>query len=82
MDRFVIRQNIKHYVEMLERTTEQKERAQILTLLAEERRKQKERDGARRAYGRTIDADQAASSASCAKPCEGRAEPATPPARS
>jgi hypothetical protein len=49
MDRFVIRENIRHFLELLERTADQQERAQIRTLLAEERRKQKERDGARQA---------------------------------
>jgi rubrerythrin len=48
MDGFVLRENIKHYLELLERTTDQRERAQIRTLLAEERRKQREREGARR----------------------------------
>jgi hypothetical protein len=48
MEGFVIRENIKHYLELLERTTDQRERSQIRTLLAEERRKQREREGARR----------------------------------
>jgi hypothetical protein len=46
MNRFIIRENIKHYLALLERTTDQSERAQISTLLAEEQRKQKECDGA------------------------------------
>ena len=37
MDRFVMRENIKHYLGLLQRTTDEKERARILTLLAEER---------------------------------------------
>jgi hypothetical protein len=45
MDRFVARQNIRHYVALLERTIDEKKRAQISTLLAEERRKQKACDG-------------------------------------
>ena len=48
MDRFIIRENIRHYLELLRRTTDDEERAQICRLLAEERRKQKELDGARR----------------------------------
>ena len=56
MDRFVIRENIKRYLELLERTTDQQERAQIRTLLAEERRKQKERDGGGKRTHRMIDA--------------------------
>jgi hypothetical protein len=46
MHRFVIRENIKHFVALLERATDEVERKQIRTLLAEERRKQKEQDGA------------------------------------
>jgi hypothetical protein len=49
MDRFVIRENIKRYLELLERMTGQKECTQIRTLLAEERQKLKEHDGARQA---------------------------------
>ncbi len=44
MDPFVLRENIKHYVGLLERTTDERERARIERLLAEERQKQKERD--------------------------------------
>jgi hypothetical protein len=44
MDRFVIRENIKHYLKLLERTSDEGERARLCTLLADEQRKQKERD--------------------------------------
>jgi hypothetical protein len=47
MERFVIRANIKRYLELLERTSNESERIRICTLLAEERRKQKDGDGAR-----------------------------------
>ena len=44
MDRFIIRENIKHYLKLLERSTDEQERAQLRALLAEERRKQRERE--------------------------------------
>ena len=50
MLRFVIRENITHFVELLERTSHEDVRMQIRTLLTEELRKQKELDGAERAF--------------------------------
>ena len=44
MDRFIIRENIKHYIKLLERATDEKLRAQLCSLLAEEQRKQKARE--------------------------------------
>jgi hypothetical protein len=41
MDRFIRRENIKHYQELLKRTKDEAERQRILKLLAEEREKQK-----------------------------------------
>jgi len=55
MDRFVVRANIKHYVALLERTIDEKERAQISTLLAEERRKHKGCDGPVERPPRTVE---------------------------
>jgi hypothetical protein len=42
MDRFVRRENVKHYKELLKTTKDEVERERILNLLAEERQKQKE----------------------------------------
>jgi hypothetical protein len=42
MERFVRRENIKHYKELLKTLKDEAERQQILKLLAEERQKQKE----------------------------------------
>jgi len=44
MARFIIRENIRHYLKLLERATDQQERAQLSILLAEERRKQRKHD--------------------------------------
>ena len=44
MARFIIRENIKHYLKLLEQATDEQERARLDILLAEERRKQRERD--------------------------------------
>jgi hypothetical protein len=41
-DRFVRRQNIQHYVHLLETVTDAAERDTLLELLAEEREKQKD----------------------------------------
>jgi hypothetical protein len=49
MERFVIHENIKRYLELLQRTTEQSQRAQIRRLLAEECQKEKNRESVRRA---------------------------------
>jgi hypothetical protein len=40
MERFVRRENIKHYLHLLESTTDEAERRRIEKLLDEERRKQ------------------------------------------
>jgi len=45
MHGFIIRENIKHYLALLERTTDESERTRISALLAEERRKQKKCEG-------------------------------------
>ena len=45
MDGFIIRENIKHYLALLEGTSDENERARISALLAEERRKQKKCEG-------------------------------------
>jgi hypothetical protein len=42
MERFVRRENIKHYKERLKTVKDEAERQRILTLLAEERQKQKD----------------------------------------
>jgi hypothetical protein len=42
MDRFVRRENIKHYQELLKREKDEAERQRIMKLLAEERQKQKD----------------------------------------
>jgi rubrerythrin len=42
MDRFVRRENIKHYQELLKRVKDEAERQRLLKLLAEERQKQKD----------------------------------------
>jgi hypothetical protein len=42
MDRFVRRENIKHYKELLKTVKDEGERERILKLLAEERQKQKD----------------------------------------
>ena len=44
MERFIRRENIKHYKEMLERTTDKVERQRIQKLLDEELIKQKPAD--------------------------------------
>ena len=41
-DRFVRRQNVQHYVHLLETVTDGAERDTLLELLAEERKKQKD----------------------------------------
>ena len=41
-DRFVRRQNVQHYVHLLEAATDKAERNILLKLLAEERKKQKD----------------------------------------
>ncbi len=40
MDRFIKRENVKHYRELLERTNDAAERERILKLLSEEEAKQ------------------------------------------
>jgi len=42
MDRFIRRENVKHYLKLLEIETDETERQRLLKLLAEERQKQKE----------------------------------------
>ena len=42
MDRFIRRENIKHYRELLKTIKDEAERQQILKLLAEEQQKQKD----------------------------------------
>ena len=42
MDRFIRRENVKHYRELLKTVKDDAERQRILKLLAEEERKQKE----------------------------------------
>jgi rubrerythrin len=42
MDRFIRRENIKHYQELLKRVKDEPERQRILKLLAEEQQTQKE----------------------------------------
>jgi rubrerythrin len=42
MERFIRRENIKHYRELLKTTKDEAERQKILKLLAEEQRKQKD----------------------------------------
>jgi hypothetical protein len=42
MERFVRRENIRHYRELLARVTDEAERRRILALLEEEQRKQHE----------------------------------------
>ena len=39
MDRFIQRENIKHYRQLLEQTTDEIERQRIMTLLAQEEAK-------------------------------------------
>jgi hypothetical protein len=41
MERFIRRENIKHYQELMKRVKDEAERQRILKLLAEEREKQK-----------------------------------------
>ena len=42
MDRFIRRENVKHYRELLKAVKTEKERQRILKLLAEEQQKQKD----------------------------------------
>ena len=42
MDRFVRRENVKHYQELLKTVKDEAERQRILKLLAEEQQKQKD----------------------------------------
>lgn len=42
MDRFIRRENVKHYRELLKTVTDETERQKILKLLAEEEKKQKD----------------------------------------
>ena len=42
MDQFVRSQNVERYRRLLERVTDESDRQQIINLLAEERRKQKD----------------------------------------
>jgi hypothetical protein len=42
MDRFIRRENIKHYRELLKTITDEAERQRILKLVAEEEQKQKD----------------------------------------
>jgi hypothetical protein len=42
MDRFIRSQNVEHYRHLLDRVTEGSHREQIINLLAEEQRKQKD----------------------------------------
>ena len=42
MDRFIRRENVKHYRELLKTATTETKRQQILKLLAEEQKKQKD----------------------------------------
>jgi len=42
MERFIRRENFKHYQELLKQVKDEAERQRILKLLAEERQKQKE----------------------------------------
>lgn len=42
MDRFIRRENVKHYRELLKNVTVEAERQRILELLAEEQQKQKD----------------------------------------
>jgi hypothetical protein len=42
MDRFIRRENVKHYRKLLERVTDPIEREQIMKLIAEEQQKQKD----------------------------------------
>jgi hypothetical protein len=42
MDRFIRRENVRHYRELLRTVTDEAERQRILKLLAEERQKQKD----------------------------------------
>ena len=42
MDRFIRRENVKHYQDLLTTVKEEAERQQVLKLLAEERQKQKD----------------------------------------
>ena len=42
MDRFIRRENIKHYQELLKTVKDEAERQRILKLLAEEQQKQKD----------------------------------------
>jgi len=42
MDRFVRRENVKHYRELLKTVNDEAERQQLLKLLAEEQQKQKD----------------------------------------
>ena len=49
MDRFVVRENIKRYLELLRRTSDEQARAQLCALLAEEQRKAEEQEAKVRA---------------------------------
>lgn len=42
MDRFIRRENIKHYLELLKTATDERERQRIQKLLDEERKKQRD----------------------------------------
>jgi len=42
MDRFIRRENVRHYRELLKTTKDEAERQRILKLLAEEQQKQKD----------------------------------------
>jgi hypothetical protein len=54
MDGFIMRENIKHYLALLERTIDENERARISALLAEERRKQKNYEDVTRQFSRDL----------------------------
>jgi len=56
MDDSIIRENIKHYLALLERTSDENERARISALLAEERRKEKKREGVGQQFVRDLGA--------------------------
>ena len=52
--RFIRRKNVKHYRQLLERTTNDAERQRIMKLLAEEEKKQRDADDKKPAVKREV----------------------------
>ena len=52
--RFIMRKNVKHYRQLLERTTNDAERQRIMKLLVEEEKKQRDADDKKPAVKREV----------------------------